>query len=61
MLDTIKCGLLDAGVIEKYCHPLATYMYIAYLDNCPLLLIGPNATAIVDAFSGAIFGKKPGF
>ncbi len=60
VLDTIKCGLLDAGVIEKYCHPLATYMYIAYLDNCPLLLIGPNATAIVDAFSGAIFGKKAG-
>ena len=50
----------EAGVIDKYQLPLAAYLYSAYLLKTPLLLIGPNGNAIVDAFSASLFGKTAG-
>ena len=59
-LDTISFELRDAGVIDGFALPLAAYMYAAYLNRCPLIMIGPNSNAIIDAFSGAIFGRTVG-
>lgn len=59
-INTIADGLQEAGVIDKYQLPLAAYLYSAYLLKTPLLLIGPNGNAIVDAFSASLFGKTAG-
>lgn len=60
MLNVISDELVEAGVMPKYAFPLAAYMYSAYLRRYPLLLIGPNSNAIVDAFSGAVSGRTAG-
>ena len=59
-LDTISFELKDAGVANEYALPLAAFMYAAYLNRYPLIIIGPNASAIVDAFSGALFCRTAG-
>lgn len=56
-LETISYELIDAGVATDFARPLAAYMYAAYLTRCPLIMVGPNSNAIVDAFSGSIFGR----
>ncbi len=60
MLSTISSELIEAGVASKLSLPLAAYMYAAYITKSPLLMVGPNANAIADAFSGAVFGKLAG-
>lgn len=60
MLNTISSELIEAGVASKLSLPLAAYMYAAYITKSPLLMVGPNANAIADAFSGAVFGKSAG-
>lgn len=55
--DTLKYELLEAGVSEKYVAGLASYMFAAYVNRMPLLLAGPCAHEIADAFSGALFGR----
>ena len=60
VLEIITDEFLEAGVIPKWAKPLAAFMYTAFLSHSPLLMVGPNASAIVDAFSGAIFGKTAG-
>ncbi len=60
MLNTISGELIEAGVASKLSLPLAAYMYAAYITKSPLLMVGPNANAIADAFSGAVFGKLAG-
>ena len=60
MLSTISSELIEAGVASKLSLPLAAYMYAAYITKSPLLMVGPNANAIADAFSGAVFGKSAG-
>ena len=47
-------------MIDKYSLPFAAYLYSAYLYKSPLLLIGPNANAIVDAFSASLFCRTAG-
>lgn len=59
-INTIADELQEAGVIDKYSLHLAAYLYSAYLLKTPLLLIGPNANAIVDAFSASLFGRTAG-
>ncbi len=54
---TIKDELFEAGVSEKYVSGLAAYMYSAYVSSIPLLLAGPGAHDIADAFSVALFGR----
>lgn len=60
MLDAIASELIEAGVESSFSLPFAAYMYAAYVNKSPLLMVGPNANAIVDAFSGAISGKMSG-
>lgn len=59
-INTTAAELQEAGVIDKYALPFAAYLYSAYLNKSPLLMLGPNANAIVDAFSASIFGKTAG-
>ena len=59
-LDTISFELKDAGVASEFALPLAAYMYAAYLNRYPLIMVGPNANSIIDAFSGAVFGRTAG-
>lgn len=59
-LHTIAVELQEAGVSEKFALPFAAYLYSACLNKSPLLMIGPNANAIVDAFSASIYGKTAG-
>lgn len=58
--NTIMYELTEAGVSEKYAAGLAAYMYAAYVNHIPLLLAGPGAREIADAFSAALFGRLAG-
>jgi len=60
VLETISCELFEAGVVEKYTRGLAAYLYSAYLLRYPVLIVGPNADNIVDAFSLSLYGRKAG-
>ncbi len=60
VLNTIASELIEAGVASRFSLPFAAYIYAAYINKSPLLMVGPNANAIVDAFSGAISGKMAG-
>ncbi len=59
-LDTAKYELIEAGVMEQYSRPLAGYLYSAFLNHVPIILVGPNASNVADAFSVALFGKTAG-
>ena len=59
-LDIISDEFQEAGVLAEYALPLAAYIYAAYLCHYPLIIFGPNSGAIVDAFSGAVFGRTAG-
>lgn len=54
--ETIRFELFEAGVSEKYAEALGAYMYAAYVNHVSLLLAGPCARDIADAFSAALFG-----
>ena len=54
--ETIRFELFEAGVSERYAEALGAYMYAAYVNHVPLLLAGPCARDIADAFSAALFG-----
>lgn len=60
LLETIAEALEDTGVNRRYSKPLAAYMYASFLADSPLMIIGPSASNIVDAFSGAMFGCTAG-
>lgn len=55
--ETIRFELFEAGVSERYAEGLGAYMYAAYINHVPLLLAGPCAHDIADAFSVALFGR----
>ena len=59
-LDIIEDGLIKAGVMGDYARALAAYLYAAFLNHSPILMIGPNSNAIIDAFSAALFGRLAG-
>ncbi|MCI9487915.1 MAG: hypothetical protein HFI64_13335 [Lachnospiraceae bacterium] len=54
--ETIRFEFFEAGVSETYAEALGAYMYAAYVNHVPLLLAGPCARDIADAFSAALFG-----
>lgn len=60
LLENLKYELLEAGVAEKYAIHLATFMYAATINHVPLLLAGPCAHEIANAFSSAICGCLAG-
>ncbi len=57
MIVTLEDNLQSAGVDVNMKNGLAALFYAAYQNNVPLLLAGPNAAEIVDAFSAARWGK----
>jgi hypothetical protein len=60
VIDTAEIELGDAGVAEPYRRGLAAFLCAAYIEKQPLLLVGPNAIDIVQAFSAAVTGHKYG-
>lgn len=60
LLDTLQVGLNIIGIVERYSLGLASFLYSAYRNNVPLLIVGPNANEIANAFSMVLFGRMPG-
>lgn len=60
VINTAVFELAEAGVAEKYRSGLAAFLCAAYIDKQPLLLIGPNAIDIAQAFSAAVAAHKHG-
>ncbi len=59
-LNTAIFELGEAGVTEKYRSGLAAFLCAAYIEKQPILLVGPNAIDIAQAFSVSITGRKYG-
>ena len=60
VIDTAAFELGEAGVAEQYRRGLAAFLCAAYIEKQPILLVGPNAVDIVQAFSAAVTGHKYG-
>lgn len=59
-INTVVFEFGEAGVVEKYRSGLAAFLCAAYIEKQPILLVGPNAIDIVQAFSAAVTGHKHG-
>ena len=55
VIDTASFELEEAGVSAKYSHCLAAYLCAAYILKQPMILVGPNAMDIAEAFSYSLF------
>lgn len=60
VINTAAFELAEAGVAEQYRSGLAAFLCAAYIEKQPLLLIGPNAIDIAQAFSAAVTAHKHG-
>lgn len=60
VINTAVCELEEAGVAKKYSSGLAAFLCAAYIEKQPILLVGPNAIDIVQAFSAAVTVHKYG-
>lgn len=60
VIDTVTMELQQAGVMDNYLSGLAAYLCAAYIEKQPLLLIGPNAIDIAEAFCAAVVRSKRG-
>ncbi len=60
VIITVAFELGEAGVAEQYRSGLAAFLCAAYIEKQPILLVGPNAIDIVQAFSAAVTGHKHG-
>ena len=60
VIDTVSYELMEAGVIEYYARPLAAFLHSARINSIPLLITGPNAAAIADAYSIGAYGQFAG-
>lgn len=60
VIESITDELGESGVEGRYITSLATYMFSAYTNHAHLLLAGPNAESIANAFSIGMFGRYPG-
>lgn len=60
VINTAAIELGAAGVVEKYRSSLAAFLCAAYIEKQPILLVGPNAVDIIQAFSAAVAGQKYG-
>ena len=47
--------------VDEFSDNLAVFMYTAYAKKIPLILSGPGAKGIVDAFSCSMFGKTAAY
>lgn len=59
-INTAIFELAEAGVAEPYRSGLSAFLCAAYIEKQPLLLIGPNAIDIAQAFSAAVTAHKHG-
>lgn len=59
VMDTAALELEEAGVAERYSNGVAAFLCAAYIEKQPILLVGPNAVDIAQAFSATI-GCKHG-
>lgn len=60
VINTAVFELAEAGVAEQYRSGLAAFLCAAYIEKQPLLLTGPNAIDIAQAFSAAVTAHKHG-
>lgn len=60
VIMTATIELREAGAAEKYSSGLAAFLCAAYIEKQPILLVGPNAIDIAQAFSAAATGHKHG-
>lgn len=60
LLRVLQQNLQGAGVSEKYAGKLAAFLYAACVQKTPLLLAGPDAMEICDAFSLSLYGQTAG-
>lgn len=60
VINTAVFELAEAGVAEKYRSGLAAFLCAAYIKKQPLLLVGPNAIDIIQAFSAVVTAHKHG-
>ena len=60
VINTAIYELAEAGVAEQYRSGLAAFLCAAYIEKQPLLLVGPNAIDIAQAFSAAVTAHKHG-
>ena len=60
VVNTAVFELAEAGVAEQYRNGLAAFLCAAYIEKQPLLLVGPNAIDIAQAFSAAVTAHKHG-
>lgn len=60
VINTATFELGEAGVAEKYRSGLAAFLCAAYIEKQPILLVGPNAIDIAQAFSVAVTSHKYG-
>lgn len=60
VINTAEIELAEAGVSDKYRGGLAAFLCAAYIEKQPILLVGPNALDIVQAFSAALTRQKYG-
>ena len=60
LINNLSDNLIEAGVCSKHSESFAAFLYSSYLNHFPLLLSGPNASEIADAFSASLFGKTAG-
>lgn len=60
VINTAVFELGEAGVAEKYRNGLASFLCAAYIEKQPILLVGPNAIDVAQAFSAAVSGCKYG-
>ena len=60
VINTAIYELAEAGVAEQYRSGLAAFLCAAYIEKQPLLLVGPNAIDIAQAFSATVAAHKHG-
>lgn len=60
VIDTVAFEFEEAGVAKQYRSGLAAFLCAAYIEKQPVLLVGPNACDIVQAFSAAVAAHKHG-
>ena len=60
VIETVSLELSEAGVRDQYGYSLAAFLCAAYINKQPLLLIGPNALDIIQAFCAAVTAYKHG-
>lgn len=60
VINTAAFELGEAGVAEKFRSSLAAFLCAAYIEKQPIVLVGPNAIDIVQAFSATVTGYKHG-